>query len=284
MMTRLAMISVAVVLVWTGCEQSIDAGNYCGPLTCGGCCQGNKCEPGNNALACGLGGVACSACVAPLVCGPTAGCGSPPRNTPVDSSGTGVDSGGMDGTSGGTGGSSGGGNGSTGGGNTGPSKRVFVTSTTYSGNFAGTPGARNGLDGADILCNAAAAVGGLGGTWRAWLSDQGQTALGRIVGNGPWHKLDAERTLAFRNRENLSTTPFSPLDIDENGNKSGSGIVWTGTATGGGASGSNCRGWTRNDSGADGSYGVVEGNRDSEWTESTTASCFSSGRLYCLEQ
>src|SRR4051794_13048994 len=63
-------------------------------------------------------------------------------------------------------------------------KRVFVTSTTYSG-FLG------GLSAADQLCQARANAGTLGGTWVAWMSDGQVDALSKINDVGPWFLADA---------------------------------------------------------------------------------------------
>lgn len=105
-MTRVLMMTAAV-FVLAGCEQSINAGNHCGPSTCDGCCQGDRCEPGTSASACGLKGLACDVCVSPQVCSSAARCGS-----------TGGGGGAGGGAGGGTGGGAGGGTGGGAGGGT----------------------------------------------------------------------------------------------------------------------------------------------------------------------
>src|SRR5687768_3068711 len=49
-------------------------------------------------------------------------------------------------------------------------KRMFVTSSKYSGNLQMTGQAPTGLEGGDNLCRTSATAANLGGTWNAWLS------------------------------------------------------------------------------------------------------------------
>ena len=107
-MTRFLMMT-AVVLVLAGCEQSINAGNHCGPSTCSGCCQGDKCELGNSAAACGVNGLACAVCASPQVCSASSQCAA-------NGGGIGGGGGSGGGSAGGAGGGAGGGGGGAGGG------------------------------------------------------------------------------------------------------------------------------------------------------------------------
>src|SRR5262249_18730969 len=54
-------------------------------------------------------------------------------------------------------------------------KHLFVTSTTYQGGVLG------GLAGADAKCAERAAIGGLLGTYKAWLSDTHKSAASRLT-------------------------------------------------------------------------------------------------------
>src|SRR5262245_37601453 len=58
--------------------------------------------------------------------------------------------------------------------------RVFITNESYSGSLGG-------LEGANQKCTNQAAVAGYGGTWRAWLSSDTESAIDGIVGSGPWY-------------------------------------------------------------------------------------------------
>lgn len=180
-----------------------------------------------------------------------------------------MSTGGGMGSGGGTG--SGGGGGGGGGGLAG-TKRVFVTSTTYTGDL-------DGINGADSKCNLSAQAGGLSGTWVAWVSSDAAKAIDRITGNGPWMLLNTTR--AFNNKANLSTLPLVPINIDENGHQATSPrSVWTGTNSGGGASSSNCSGWN-----STGTYGSVgDFATVSDWTASSTDGCNQTAHLYCFEQ
>src|SRR5262245_59646060 len=75
--------------------------------------------------------------------------------------------------------------------------RFFVTRTVYAGDLGG-------LSGADDKCRQAADAEGLGGTWRAWLSNtESPIAKDRISGDGPWCTVDG--LIVFKNAANLHT-------------------------------------------------------------------------------
>jgi len=126
-------------------------------------------------------------------------------------------------------------------------KRIFVTKATYNGNMGG-------LTGADNLCNSSAAAAGLGGTWKAWLSDASSDAINRIIDVGPWYLIDGSRKV-FENKNNLTTSPLVPINMDEYGGFVGGEYSWTDTYEGIGVmlsngGGGHCLGWTdgtRND-------------------------------------
>ncbi|HEX7663677.1 MAG TPA: hypothetical protein VF407_04175, partial [Polyangiaceae bacterium] len=68
-------------------------------------------------------------------------------------------------------------------------KHVFVTSTTYDGKLAGSPGA-------DAKCNLVAQGVSLPGTYHAWISTESIPAITNVKGNGPWYLKDGT-TLVF---------------------------------------------------------------------------------------
>ncbi len=74
------------------------------------------------------------------------------------------------------------------------SKRIFVTSTLYSGNLGG-------LSGADAKCLTAAQSVNLPGTWKAWLSSSTINAIDRIAEVGPWYFVGVDPALATDRRE-----------------------------------------------------------------------------------
>lgn len=150
-------------------------------------------------------------------------------------------------------------------------KRLFVTSTAYSGYSIIS------VSNADATCNTCATAAGLEGTWKAWISGPTVNAIDRIVDVGPWYKIDGSK--AFNNKVNLMTTPIVNINVDENGNTVAGGVfTWTGTKTGG-TTGRVC--WD----GAFGAatYGIANGTTN--WTENGVYDCGNAnGHLYCIEQ
>jgi cysteine-rich repeat protein len=109
-------------------------------------------------------------------------------------------------------------------------KFVFVTSITYTGNLGG-------LDGADAKCNARAAVAGIGGTYRAWLSDiTGSPSTRMSKAGGPyrlvngtvvannWADLTDGNLITAINLTELGTLPPQPTFCGP-----GNTPVWTNT-------------------------------------------------------
>jgi hypothetical protein len=160
------------------------------------------------------------------------------------------------------------------GGSTGTRKRIFVTSTLYTGNLGG-------LDGADTKCSDAADTATLGGTWKAWLSDSTTDAIDRIADAGPWYLVD-KTTLIFNNKANLMTGPLATIGQTEDGTYVGGVAVWTGTSTGGLGSTDHCTDWTIGDMSSMGTSGSSDSS--SFWTDDSTTVCSQMQSLYCLEQ
>lgn len=116
-------------------------------------------------------------------------------------------------------------------------KRVFVTSSTYSG-------AVGGLESADLQCQSRAGIGGYSGVFRAWLSDRTTDAYDRTADAGPWYTTGDE--LAFSSKTDLRGAPKSEL-LDEYGGYPGrpsAANAWSGTDSTGAWSGQDCDGWT----------------------------------------
>lgn len=157
-----------------------------------------------------------------------------------------------------------------------PTKKVFVTSTTHSGNLGG-------LTGADSFCQARA--GGLGGTWKAWLSSSTQTTASRITYSTAPYKLLNGVTVANNFTDLTDGTLLAPINVTEQKTTVSSPLVWTNTAANGTLPNTNksCRDWQdRGDS--------IEGNNGSSisktatWTNNNKESCDRNLRLYCIEQ
>jgi hypothetical protein len=161
-------------------------------------------------------------------------------------------------------------------------KRLFVTRATYDG-------ALGGLAGADTRCQASADAMELGGTWRAWLSDESTAAPTRITGNGPWYEIGTNAKI-FANKSGLLGYPLHAITRDEGGLAVDHGW-WTGTQINGViASGFTCMSWTsKSQFGQDfGTFGssYSTGTPGAEWTDDNDVDCgfVNAAGLLCLEQ
>jgi hypothetical protein len=161
-------------------------------------------------------------------------------------------------------------------------KRVFVTAATFGGDLASAGNSSSGRAGADHICSAAATAAGLGGAWVAWLSDA-TNAIDHVNDVGPWHLTDANATIAFRSRADLSGDPLAAIDHNENETTNNSDGVWTGTA-GGAKSGNSCQSWMSAAAAAVGTFGKSDYMTGGAWSSFQTLSCNSSLHLYCFEQ
>jgi hypothetical protein len=155
--------------------------------------------------------------------------------------------------------------------------RVFTTSGMFAGNMSDIPGVLS----ADRHCTVTANLASLGGTWRAWVSDSNVNAPNRVLGKGPWLRLDGK--VAFAGRPN--DEPSEPLNLDERGTQlEPHARVWTGTESGfTGAQIENCVDWTSVDPVLGGAYGDAD-SRLGGWTHQESQACNTFAHLYCFEQ
>jgi hypothetical protein len=172
-------------------------------------------------------------------------------------------------------------------------KRVFVTSIKYNGDLGG-------LDGADAKCQDRANAAGLGGRWKAWLSDSVTDARNRLShSTGPYVRIDGQR-IADSWTDLVTRWVDVSLEIDEFGSKipyepagSTMGCSWAGglfffpwTATLNDGTvlnpSSTCGDWkTTSGTGTSG----LGGYSLSQWTEWCQGwPCSSTHPLYCFEQ
>lgn len=151
-------------------------------------------------------------------------------------------------------------------------KRIFATKAQFTGAFGGA-------NSADAHCAAAATAAGLGGTWKAWISDGAESAAQRVGTADKWLLVDG-KTIAFTTKT-MSGLAAHDLDMDEFGATGEKGLAWTGTNNGGSSTSKNCSGWTT--IGASGTAGYV--GQPDKWTDDGTETpCNLKGRLYCVEQ
>jgi hypothetical protein len=160
-------------------------------------------------------------------------------------------------------------------------QRVFITNQTFTGALV----SGGGLAGGDAACATAAMSGGLGGTWKAWLSTTTVNAIDRITGTGPW--FDVRGTLIFASKASLMTSPATTLWYSESGLFLSSDKIWTGTGYGGtylaALSGTSpCGEWTSAAMSAQAKVGQV-GRSDASWTAQSNTTCDQLSHLICFE-
>jgi hypothetical protein len=163
--------------------------------------------------------------------------------------------------------------GESGGASAGSPKYLFATSQAMTGAFGG-------LAAADALCTQDALAGGLGGTWKAWLSDNNTNALTRISDVGPW-LMAGTSTVAANNRTTLVVGLPATAVRDQNGNVTNGGLnhLWTGTGVGG-ATGTTCANWA---SGTSTDKGSTLGTFTNPWTL-VDSNCGFPFQLLCIQQ
>ena len=160
------------------------------------------------------------------------------------------------------------------------SKKVFVTSTTYNGNLGG-------LSGADSICQARAAAGGVDNPtkFKAWLSTSipDVEAKNRFTFTGPWYRLDGVK-VADSKADLTDLTLFTAISYTEIGEYFVPSYtnVWTGTGADGMGSIDNCSNWTDGTTGFNGTYGDKNW-ADVAWTNNASTTCSHTYRLYCFE-
>ena len=159
-------------------------------------------------------------------------------------------------------------------------KFVFITSTTYNGNLGG-------LSGADAKCQARADTAGLGGAWKAWLSDSLESPSSRFdtAHNYSYRLFDG--TLVANGWGDLTDNSIaSRINLDENGTLQANKYVWTNTYPNGSvllSTAYTCMDWTN----ASSSITYVGYNLYTTWRWTQydrPVFCYDSYPLYCFEQ
>jgi hypothetical protein len=149
---------------------------------------------------------------------------------------------------------------------------AFVTSTTV------IPSLLFGFEGADLVCNQAAAAGHVPGTYVAWLSTSDTNAVDRIAGSEGWQRPD-HMPVADLATDVATGHLLFPIRLDELGHDVGETTVATGTDPSGHlVPNLACADWR-------GSGQYEMGAPDAElavWTYSNTLNCGAMSRLYCF--
>lgn len=155
------------------------------------------------------------------------------------------------------------------------SQRAFVTSMTYPGFSIG------GLTGGDALCSARAVAAGLGGTWRAILSDGSTDAADRIPVTRPIVNMSGA-TIATSSGDLWDTSLGAPIRYDEFGADVGADYAWTGTHEQGWALSDRCGDWAS--ASGTGRLGATNATDDTWAYSYSDRGCSQAARLYCVEE
>jgi hypothetical protein len=158
---------------------------------------------------------------------------------------------------------------------------VFISSSAYESTI-------NGVAKADGFCQGLADAKGLGGMWKAWLSDTSASASMRLThAKVPYLLLNG--TKVAESWADLTDGAINhPIDVDEGGHQlPGTAEVWTGSDTAGATlSDLNCSNWSTTSSPPN----AMVGNLTTSWTAAYERPCDYTGatamglHLYCFEQ
>lgn len=163
-------------------------------------------------------------------------------------------------------------------------KRVFITSINYNGNMGG-------LSGADANCQERANAASLGGTWKAWLSDNTTVAASRLTHSSAGYKDLNGSWIASSWTDLTDGTLQNAINVNELGQIKNSWGIWTNTQVDGtlmNYGSTSCSNWQSSQAGV---YGALGSNvnistpvTNSFWTWNSSDYCSSSYPLYCFEQ
>ena len=162
-------------------------------------------------------------------------------------------------------------------------RRIFITSTTYQGDFGG-------LSAADSICNTRAQAAGLSKTYRSVLGSSALDVKNRFSGTESVYTYgDGNYHLVVSQLSNLWNTNFVNLSYaisyDEYGDYSSS-KAWSGSvATGEEGTAQSCEtignSWTSNNSLDTGTIGDSSAI-SADWIELMVDDCSQSYAIYCL--
>lgn len=177
-------------------------------------------------------------------------------------------------------------------------RTVFTTSAVFTGDLATAGIGVDGLDGADNLCQAAAAAVGAivpAGVYVALLSTSTVDARDRLTPNGLGYVLPDGKSIIAISKADLFDGDISfRIDQDEEGNTiSDPTRVWTGSLQDGTVATfiSNqsvlertCEAWTSSTNDFEGGQAGKNSVTNFEWLSNQANLCKSPHRLYCFQQ
>lgn len=147
--------------------------------------------------------------------------------------------------------------------------RIFISSTTHTGNLGG-------LAGADVVCQARADAAALGGTFVALLYTLADLPAVRLAGSRGW--VDLAGRVIGDTPESLEAATFNPLHVDELGAE----VAITGYAWWGGhpTSSQTCMDWTSTVTDTNGTHVV---SPYAAFDTDNYSNCGTPSRLICAE-
>ena len=161
-------------------------------------------------------------------------------------------------------------------------KTAFLTKATYNGDLGGVAGANN-------ICQTAANDAGLGGVYKAWISDATSSPSTTFVKSFVPYITTTGIQIAANWTDLIDGTLATPINKDEYGDIAGID-VWTYTNPDGTKSDMDvvtrsCNQWTSDSDSHSGVFGL-SGEIDSRWTSAGYHGCDYLGKhhLYCFQQ
>ncbi|MEM9175587.1 MAG: hypothetical protein AAGC67_10165, partial [Myxococcota bacterium] len=158
---------------------------------------------------------------------------------------------------------------------------VFRTETFVTGDIGGLAPV-TGVAAGDALCSSQAALFGLPGTYKAWLSDATSSPATHFSqSTGPYVNMNGEEVAADWS---ALTTSGITASVGVSPNGASATTVWTGTNADGTAATANCVDWSSDSNGQNGLYGFATSTTGSQWTSIGALVCNAFGSLVCFEQ
>lgn len=154
---------------------------------------------------------------------------------------------------------------------------MFVSSQTFSALLGGVVGA-------DQSCQGLADNAGLGGSWKAWISDSSSSPSTRFARpTTAYTRIDG--TLVAMHWAGLTSGALTNSVLtEEYGAPVPNAEVWTATTTSGTYGGNSCSDWSRNDGTPLYPQVGISDRSSSEWTAAYLQFFDRVARLYCVEQ
>lgn len=150
--------------------------------------------------------------------------------------------------------------------------RIFLTSTTYTGNLGG-------LAGADAACQARADSASLGGNWMAFLSTASVNAADRMVLDGPIYNL--QNQLVATDELDLLNGTISNAAYYTEANVAWTASAWTGSYSSG-AKKSHCGDWSSDSATSSGTYGSTHRTSSGWFLNDGDKTCDGTAALWCI--